>query len=428
MLNTLNTGVNRMNSRGPVASSLRTLVQSTSIAAPLVFSRTQADGAKATYLASDGTTFVEAAADTPRYNSTTQRLMLEGARTNIISNPRNVGSTGWTTSSVSVAYVTGPDGVVGSAARITEALATANHNVQVATGVVPTGVGDGVAVVVYFRPDTCTTAQIYSNAAAFSTVGFANFDLTGAGAVGTIGAGTSRATIQKIGDWYRCEAVFTATASSGITVTICTTTASTAARAQSYLGTGRTLDVFWPSIERNAFGASTILPAVGTPAQSVRGHDSLSATLASLNISGPMTVLASAVINVNAPSASSQMIIQVDDGSEANYFALRNAAGGATIIGSRNTASSGAQGSSTGSMTAGTLFRVGLSIDGTSMTYYITGGTAQTVAGGPSSGLTTLRFGDSSDGTRGMYGELASAKYLNHAVDGVALAALVDAL
>mgnify|MGYP000496994201 CR=1 FL=1 len=106
--------------------------------------------------------------------------------------------------------------------------------------------------------------------------------------------------------------------------------------------------------------------------------------------------------------------------------ASTRAAGTITLI-SRDTAAGVYSWADLGTQTPGTLFRVGMAFDGTTIAGNFNGGTNQTVAGQPT-GLTTLRVGNISAGTAPMFGEAGYFDTLPYATPGANLPAAVTAI
>jgi hypothetical protein len=192
-----------------------------------------------------------------------------------------------------------------------------------------------------------------------------------------------------------------------------------------------TLRIAAPQLELAASTSTPILPPVGTPGASTRGADIVTATLASLGIgaNGACTILGVAMLPQNAPAGTDQVLVQIGDGSDANRFRLRNAAGGATILAGRVTGGVAVDAASLGSMTAGTPFRVGVSIDGTGrIASCLDGGAVQVATGGPTSGLTTLWVGNNAASTAPMFGEVGVLTVMPLALADAELQARVAAL
>ena len=428
MLNRLNTGFQRLN----IGSMRRNLID---VVTPgnlsrLTLTRTQTSSLS-TSLSTDNSTWVEYAANTARYNGSSRRLLIGGARTNLVPNPRTPFGTGWTNTNISsVTAIDGPDGVTGSAARINEGTATGTHLGITANFSATSGLSYAYAGI--FRAGTCSFVQLNTSLGTFGNQAFANFNLSN-GTLGTAGTSVTRHIIRSLGNgWYWCEMVVPATATAvAISSGVFMTESASASRSPSYTGTNRTLDVFWVWSEQAFFSSMPILPVAGSPATSTRGADLVSASLSSLGISpsGAGTYLWSGVIPQNAPTGLPQWIMQLDSGSDLNRFYVRNNGGGAAITAGRTIAGAGADATAAGSMAAGTAFRLGISVDGAGrISSSLDGGAATATTSGPTSGLTTIRLGSVSGGTSNMFGETGYFRYLTVPVSDGELRSLVAAM
>lgn len=158
------------------------------------------------------------------------------------------------------------------------------------------------------------------------------------------------------------------------------------------------------SLSRARFFSTVILPVVGSPGASTRGQDNATAPFGVLFPNGVGSVLASFMLPQSAPSGADQVLLDINDGSANNRIRVRNVAGGNTIVAGRTIGGVNVDATTLGSMVPSTLFRVGLTFDGTNIVANFNGGSNQTVAGVPT-GLTTLRIGNDSAGTAPMFGE-----------------------
>jgi hypothetical protein len=397
--------------------------------APLTLTRAQVSGVESSATVADGATLSLFGADVARFNGTARRLLIEGQRTNNVNDPRTIGSTGWSNTGVTQSAIVGPSGLTNDASRLTESSATEGH-FSFAITTTPVATGTSYTLSMLVKPGTCTMCQLAPSFSLFGATAFANFDLTGAGALGTLGAGVSRAAIRKLGDWYRIEMTTAPTSiGSGSPIGLFLIDSLTATRGPSYLGTGRTLDAAWAQMEAAAFASSVILPPVGAPAASTRGADIVTATLASLGVpaSGACTVLWSGMIPQAAPSGVNQTIARLDDGTASNAFALRNEAGG-SVVGVLRVAGGAASGNAVGTMTPGAPFRAGFAIDGAGrIAGSFNGGVAVALTGGPTSGLTTFALGNTLSGSQ-LFGETLALRVLPYVLSDTDLAAAVAAM
>lgn len=400
---------------------------------PLTLTRAQTGGALSTAVQADGATLATFGADVARFNGVERRLLIEGQRTNNTYDPRTIGSTGWSNTGVTRSAINGPSGVSGDASRLTESSLLDGH-FSFATGVASVSTGTSYTLSMLVKPGTCTMCQLSPSFSLFGSTAFANFDLTGAGALGTLGAGVSRAAIRQIGDWYRIEMTTTPTSSgSGSPIGVFLIDSLTATRAPFYLGTGRTLDAAWAQMEQAAFASSPILPPVGTPGASTRGDDRIEAPLSSFGIggSGVCTVLWSGLVYATGVGVE-QCFVALDDGTGNNSYRLRNLLAGPNVqIVSVN--GGVVTGVGLGVLTVNTVFRLGMTVAGGGIARAsFNGGTPVGVTAGPTAGLTTLRVNNAVSGA-GVYGapvfgENATFSILPYALSDADLQAAVAAL
>jgi hypothetical protein len=406
----------------------RRLVMPGSLLPPLSLLRTGVSDARATALGEDGASWQEFFPDSARFHGAARRLLIEGQRTNLISNARTVGGTGWINTGIaSTAAVAGPNGGAASAIRLDEGAATSQHQTAHPSISVTSGLPYTFSFLV--RAGTCTTGQIYGYVAGFGSTAFQNFNLA-TGQLGSGGANVLRAAMRHFGEWWWIEMTAAATATTSTQFAFTMTGSPTAGRSTTYAGTGRTLDVSWCWIEQVGFASTPALPPVGSPSVAARGADRVSAPLAALGVpvNGACTVLWSGVIPQGAPADADQLILQIDGGSDANCFRLRNPAGGTTLAAGRVTAGVAADAALGGIITS-TPFRLGLALNGAGrIAASLNGGAPLTATGGPVSGLATLRLGGNAAGGASLFGETAHLRVLPRTLDDAALAAAVAAL
>ena len=143
--------------------------------APLIFTRAQASGARATAIGADDATWSEFAADVPRFSGSARRLVQEGQRTNLLANTRTPAGAGWSTTAVTPTVITGPDNVAGSAARLDEGTASnTQHMTQHAPVSYTVGLPYTMSAIV--RPGTCTSMQLLFSVASHGPDAWQNFN------------------------------------------------------------------------------------------------------------------------------------------------------------------------------------------------------------------------------------------------------------
>lgn len=389
------------------------------------FSRSQVSSFSSALNASSN--YVEYAADVPRFNGASQRLLLEGQRTNGVPNPRSEGA----------GFPTGWFGPTGLAAGITLAVSAPTiengyNFVTITLSGTATSTSTGRLALMPRNSFACTTAQ---TAAAGVFVGLGpsgvisglnglQLAMRGYSAVPndteTVGAQISLAGVgvnfQRFTTFGTPVNALTAFVAPTITFAIVN---------------GATVNVSFrvafPSIETATFASTVVLPPVNSPAASTRGQDNFTSAFSSLFPTGVGTVLMSCMIPQSAPTGIDQVLLDINDGSADNRIRLRNVAAGNTIVAGRTIATVNTDATTLGSMTPGTLFRVGLTFDGTEIVANFNGGTNQTVAGVPT-GLTTLRIGNNSAGTGGLFGEVGYVDVLPYVIPAANLPAAVTAI
>jgi hypothetical protein len=379
-------------------------------------------GALSTMLGADDATLGEAAADVPRFAGAARRLLVCGARTNAIRNPRAEGAAAGTPGTLPTHW-TG-----GTATGVTRQV--------VGTGVedgIPyldlrwSGAGGQAGFALTLDASTAMpaangethTASVFLRVVAGTLAGFgaSTFRLTEMGGTATTSAtsilGVTGAALgtQRVAVSRTCNQAGT----TGVQVSLLLTPPATAWDV--------TLRIGLPQCERNAAFASTpILPPPGSTGAGSRGADLVTAAAAALFPAGQGTLLLSALLP-RAAGGSDQTLLQLDDGTDANRLALRNGAGGSGIGLLRALAGATAS-AAAGTMAAGTPFRLAASFAGGRLAAAVEGGAVVAVTGGPAAGLATLRIGNRADATAAMFGEVATVASLPFAVPDGALPAL----
>lgn len=389
-------------SRLGMLSDIRYLVRPGIINPVLTFSRAQASGAKSTALAADGVTWVEYAADVPRFQGSAWRLLWEGQRTNSGLNPRCEGAV---------------VGTVGSGGALPTGWGTAGTGTVT---VLATGAESGLSYV---------DLEISG-----STVFAIDFVASGVVAADTTQVWGCSFFCKLIGGSLTnvaCQAGLTAGGGSVMTPQVDFVPTSSSLGSQRYSNfsgsTGATvsirhrlrlngtgaysvrLRVAAPQLSLASLLSTPILPAVSTLAASTCGNDRASTPLSTIGVpsTGACTILFSGLLTNNAPAGADQILVRSDNNSDSNGFSLVNPAGGATICARRTTSGVASTSSSAGSMTPGTMFCAGLRIDGAGgASVCFNGGTLQSVTGGPTS-LSHLRIGNNVAGTAATFGEIA---------------------
>lgn len=412
------------------------LVSSGNASSRLASIRSQLTGVESAVVGSDGTTLQLFGADALRFEGASRWLLIEGQRTNAHANMRLEGAT---------------LGVLGSGGVVPTSLAAPSTAAGVTVEVYAVGTTDNINWVEFAFSGTTTATWgpvfvLQNNANATASLGQTwTASLWFRVTSGTwptpniyIGiteyAGASQVATQNSG-------TFISSASSWSRRTMTATTAQATvnnvrarlwgnANVASGVAVNFRIRIGWPQLELGPFASTPILPPVGSPAASTRGADLISATLASLGIgaNGACTVLWSGMMPQAAPASASQAIAEISDGTSNNRYIVNNGAGGAGVNITRINGGASSASSNAGTYTAGTPFAIGAAIDAAgraALTF--NGGAIQAVTGGPTSGLTTLRLGNTVVGASPLFGETARLSILPYALSDAALQAAVAA-
>ncbi|MGX9962492.1 hypothetical protein ACVFYP_04170 [Roseomonas sp. F4] len=405
---------------GATAPPWRALLRPAALPAPAVLTRAQVSS-RASGRGADDVTWMDYAADVPRFQGAAQRLLIEGQRSNGIRNPRAEGAV------VGGALPTNWGSIIGGGLTLSTVALLSEQGMQ---GVRIRWAGTATSTQPSMRLET-TTAIV----AAPSQIWTASYFLRVVSSSGTFAfvhrafqrdaSGASVAAPEGV--------VFAPTSSLARHEQVWTLTAdATTARIVPVIGLAVaigavidiTFDVFWPQMELAGFASTPVLPAVGTPAASTRGADLVSLPLASLGVTGPCTMLWRGVMPQAAPVGASQVVMQADTGVDTARWVVINLAGTNTI----RLAGSGGLTADLGTMTPGTPFTVGVAADGAGrVAGWMTGGTVQVLNGAPT-GLTTLRLGNNASNTAAQFGEVSRLGFLPFAVPDAGLPGLAGTL
>lgn len=411
------------------AYRVETLLAPAQLIPPLALDRAQPDLARATALGADGVSWQEFAADAPRFQGASRRLLVEGPQTNIIAHARTAFSTGWANTGIAAAVpASGPDGVAGQGFLVTESATSSNHRSLFET---PVMAEIGVRYTLHWlvRPLTCSNVQLCFSLSHGST-GYQNFGLTGDGVVGSGGSGVTHATIRRFGEWYLCRMTATATAAEMISAILMMGNLLANGRLSSFPGSGRTIVSGWAWLTEGAAPTSPILPPIGAPAIASREADRLTVNLrASLEIEGPFTVLWRGLLAAEAMAGEDQVLLQVDDGTFDNVIRIRHVSGTGLLRTTRTTWGASGSASDLGPIAGDSLVSLGLSLDASGrLSICLNGGALIAVTGAPTDLLAILRLGNTLTGFGAMSGEIETTRVLPYASTDTELADLVAAL
>jgi hypothetical protein len=387
------------------------LVSPGAITSPLTLTRAQTGGAVAT---GESIAWETYGADTPRFVLPNGGLLIEGQRTNAVTNPRGEGASGtgtppttWTLSATrglthtfTPAVVNGVEGVVWAFSGTPNS--TSGTELSFEAGLTSTA-GQLCALSLFYQLVAGTNTLVSltlrnANEAAVTATPFSPD--------ATLRRVTNVTTA--VGTVYRCRLSF------GFPDTV------TPVNTSIFLG--------WPQREQlAAFAATPILPPIGTPGASTRGADLVSASLSDLGVgsNGACTVLWSGVIPQTSTPVG-QTIFSIHNNGFDRYI-LSNVAGTSNLQLDQQIAGAGT-GAFAGTIAANTPFRIGMTVNGIGRAASsLNGAAVAAVTGGPSSGLTTLQLGNTNTSNPAMFGETTRFTVLPRAMSDAELQAAVAA-
>jgi len=358
------------------------------------------------FTGADGATWQQAAADVPRFQGPAGRLVVEGARTNSIPNPRGEGSNG-TTWPTGWGFITA-GGL--SLAGCTQISTAGRPGVRLRFSGTPTGTSFSF---------TCDASGATAAAGQYWAGGAWMAQASGSPAIGCnprlVPRDASNVVLGMGGNNLATGANLTTTPQAVRHIPSGTLPTNTATLRVFFECSGLTsgvaadftLDVLSPQLEQGRTYSSPILPAAGAPAATARAADVPAYTL-SAALAARGTLVATVMLPQAAPGGIDQGIWQLDDGSDNNRIVLRNTAGGSTVQALVVSGGTTVATLSPGSMVAGTAFRVavGWSSSGASASL---GGSAAVSTASIATGLTRLLVGHAATAlNRAAFGEVGS--------------------
>jgi hypothetical protein len=169
---------------------------------------------------------------------------------------------------------TAPDGTT-TACLITENTASGGHNISPASSPISFTNGQPYVQSWIVKAGTCTSVQLTFSSAAFSGLGYRNYNLA-TGALGSTGGTISDSGIISLGgDWYLIWLSATCNSTNNATALLVMTTSTSAGRSPSYAGTSRTLTA-WSCDIVNANGPTSHITTAGVTATRMADVISLS--------------------------------------------------------------------------------------------------------------------------------------------------------
>lgn len=413
----------------PFAEDATAFVRSGVLRSPFVITRAQTGGVQSTAIngGNDGLTFY--GPDVPRFTEPTQRLLLEGQRTNSIRNPLGEGA------------VTGAPGTLPTnwARYLVPGLSSSvvGQGIESNIPYVDIRVNGTTATLnsFFLRFDenypAAAVGQLWTGSIFIRLIGGTLSNIDGVfislpeWSAGPIFLGQNFTTINvNAATMLNSRQSFSTTLAQPLTTLV----GLQMIFAKLIGAIDCTFRIAAPHLEQGAFNSSQIFPPVGTPGTSTRGVDLVSSTLANLGIAatGACTVLWSGVVP-NFIAGATHTIACLDDGSVNNRFTMRVDQASGQLQAQRSLAGASTT-ANAGAVTAGAAIKGGMAINGSGRAAVsLNGGVVAAVTGGPSSGLTQSRLGNIFDGSAPMWGETSQFRILPFVSDAE-LQSLVSAL
>ncbi|WP_043836060.1 hypothetical protein [Muricoccus aerilatus] len=352
----------------------------------------------------DGATMLSYATNAPRFQGAAQRLVIEGARTNAIRNPRLEGATvGGTGAGAMWTYFGNLTNGLGTVACVGQGTSKGLPYVDVRFQGTPSGSslaftydsGNSLSI----SAGTVFTHSIWlaivgGSLANIISINNRNVTTGGAGTVSVDVSGQLTGTLQRFSN----------------TVTAGNSATSTQQYYSMGVTTGGPVDITLrfacPQLELGGLASTPVLPAAGTPASSTRTADvpvfSLNATRAAAGTLVGTFMLPA----VSTAAADVQGLLVLDDGTDANRFGLRKPGGAATLQPFRSVSGTLTSGSSIQTLAPGVAIRAALAWDTSGIVACCNGGTVVSLAGAiPAVSRLLIGHGASTLG-QGAFGEV----------------------
>lgn len=358
----------------------------------------------------DNPGFIATAADTPRFSGSARRLLVEGARTNMIRNPRFEGASAPGTSPT-YANLTATGGGLTLTILGTTAEAGMPCLDLLLSG---TATGSGVLI-----PTFENMAGIAAATGQTWTAGLHIRQVSG-----TAGRVSSRVEVRPsdsgntVLNGFQSGDTLT-TASWGRSTVTGQLTASGAAFVRlnwrisytSGVSYNEVIRIAFPTLEQAPFASSPMLPPAGTLAAAERAADA--PIWAPMGGFGPQgTVVIKAMLPQLAVFGASQGLWQIDDGTDQNRLQLRNTSAGSAITGVVDINGVTVATLSPGNMTPGTPFRAAFAWAPGDQALCLGGGAVQSAGAALPAGLTRMLLGHASAQlNRAAFGEVELVDY-----------------
>jgi len=253
--------------------------------------------------------------DAARIN-VTGGLLLEPPSTNILQNSNINAFQGTLFANSNV----GPDGVANSAGLVVIDTGNNTHGISNSAAVLHTAAVYTVSG--FVKAGTVSRVQLAVGSAISNTV-YANFRLTGAGAVLASGSGALAANIVSLANgWYRVSITYTATANSGAPVTFFFIDSDTATRRPFFAGNGTDSFQYFGLQSELGANATSYIPTTTTSA--TRAAEFCVNTPTGIKDSAGTLYVEAVPLNQDGAIAGSERVLHLrNSGAPTSYHEIR---------------------------------------------------------------------------------------------------------
>ena len=337
--------------------------------------------------------------DTPRI-SAANGLLMEDSRTNLAFGSSFAAASALTLASGQADPLGGT-----SACLCTEDATTAQHSMQ--TNIITFTLA-AYTISLFVKPVTCNRVQMRITSNVISN-GYANFHLSGAGAVSANGNGFTNLMVQALANgWYRIAATFTPSAAQASDIRLFTLMTGSEGAAPSVAGSNRSFYVYGCQAELGSV-LSSYIPT--TTVAATRALENCTMALGSWFNEAEGTLAADALTGTGVDaSATNSRLVRVDNGASTMVHELRRNNPDGTGRAGTTTSNTAQSNLMFGAWPAAGTLRMAYAYKANDMAGCQNNGTVQTDTTAPDgmpTGLTTLRVGSAyNTGALGGYVQL----------------------
>jgi hypothetical protein len=373
----------------------------------------------------DNAGFIAAATDTPRFSGITRRLLVEGARTNMVRNPRFEGAAPGTNPAFAtlisngngVSLVILGTGAEGGMPYLDLLLSGTAGGSGVliprfeSTGGIPAATGQTWTAGLYIRQVGGTAGRVSSRV-----------EVRPSDAGNNALSGFQGGDMVSTPSWARTTVTGQLTASGVAYVQLNWRVSYT-----SGVTYNEVIRIAFPSMELAPFASTPMLPPAGTLAAAERAADvPVWSPPGGFGTQG--TVVVKAMLPQLAVFGASQGLWQIDDGTDQTRLQLRNTSAGSAVTGVVDINGVTVATLSPGNMTPGTPFRAAFAWAAGDQALCLGGGAVQTAAAALPAGLTRMLLGHASAQlNRAAFGEIELVDYAPTRLPNAFLQAMANA-